>query len=483
MNLFFSQKSVASDRNGKITVRRVASRVKVIVNGYEQGSRYLFELWRQALFRVPSDAGIKQVLVLGLGGGSCLRAIRRRFKDAHVTVVEWDPAMVDIAKSLGSTRSKRPPEIIVGDAAEVVPNMTRKFDVILIDLFTGGDTEPRLASDEMIAGLSRALEPDGYLILNLFKTVALVPAFEKLLSRHGSWRFKHNVVALFRHRGQGRVGEALPAGFLHQMQSPDYLVGGWPATAKNVQLVGKTGCWGMRWHYGPLWIEAYTTDTMPEIDETAPSRMIIWQPITKIGKPAAWHRSWIQMNPQLHGFGDIAGKADYWLNWTDRAQRNRKKWLKDDRYESLEVSVADFSAAYHKTGKLPTMRRDFIKLLERRVDHHGQNVHVFASRDKVTKEIISGLAVLDLPDVSQSMHLIAFILPKYEKTAVGTGLIDHWYAHCQATGIRFPHFGLVWAPGDPNSWKGYSKFKRQFNLHLLRYPMPLLKFVKQRSKG
>lgn len=481
MNFFFDLKSFPSEKNEKIVVERHFGGTKVFVDGFDQSGGYIAKMWRGALLRVPKDASVKQVLVLGLGIGSCLREIRRRYKGSQITVVEWDPAMVDLAKSLGTLRSKKPPEIIVGDAAEIVPKMSRKFDLVLVDLFNGGKTEPRLASDDMISSLANVLERDGYLLLNQFKTVALIPAFEKFLTRHDAWHYRYNALGLFRHDGQGRVGEPLPKGFLHQMQSPDYLVGGWPATAKNVQLVGKSGCWGMRWHYGPLWIEAYNTDTVPEIDKTAPSRMVIWQPFTKVGKPAGWHRSWIQMNPQLHAFGDIEGKAEYWLDWTDRAQRNRKKWLKDDRYESVEVSVADFAAAYHRTGKLPSMRKDFIKLLERRVEHHGQNVHVFASRDKVTKEIISGLAVLDLPDVSQSMHLIAFILPKYEKTAVGTGLIDHWYAHCRAAGIRFPHFGLLWAPGDPNSWKGYSAFKRQFNLHLLRYPMPLLKFVKQRT--
>ncbi len=483
MSPLFSQTEVASEKNGTILVRRLGTDTKVIVGDYEQGGAYLTNLWRQALQRIPEEATIRQVLVLGLGGGRCLREIRRRFKKAHVTVVEWDQAMVDIAKSTGALRSKNPPEVIVGDAAEVVPKMTRKFDLVLIDLFTGGNTEPRLASDEMIAGLSRVLEPDGYLILNLFKTVALVPAFEKFLSRHASWHYKYNVLALFRHNGQGRVGEPVPEGFVHQMQSPDYLLGGWPADAKNTELVGKPGCWGMRWHYGPAWIEAYTSDVQPEIDASAHSRMVIWQPITKLGKPAGWHHSWIQMNSQLHGFADIAGKTEHWKEWTDHARRQRKKWLKDDRYETADVSFADFAAAYNKTGKLPTMRKDFLKLLARRMDRHGQNVRLFASRDKVTKEIISGLAVCDLPDVSVSMHLIAFILPKFEKTGVGTGLIDHWYAHCRSAGIRFPHFGLLWAPGDPNSWKGYSKFKRQFNLHLLRYPMPLLKFVKQRSKG
>ncbi len=482
MDITISERQTTSEKNGTISVRRgVRGGLHVYVNGYQQSGAHLAELWRRSMWHVPESHPVKQVLLLGLGGGSCVRDVHARFPDAHVTVVEWDPAMVEIAKASKLFRSKRAPEVILGDACEVVPRMNRRFDLVLIDLFTGGDTEPRLASPEMLDALAAVLEPDGYLLLNVYKTVSLIPAFETRLSRHEVVPFKTDLVAVFRHPGQGRVGDPVPEGFVHPMQSPDYLAGGWEPGADNVTMVGKPGCLGMRWHYGPIWIEAYTTDVQPEIDRTARTRMVIWQPMSKLGKPAGWHRSWIQMNPQQHGFADLRGKTEYWKDWTGHAQRHRKKWLADARYEIVEVPLDAFAAAYHKTGKLPTIRKDFIRMVDRRIRCHGENVHLFAARDVATGEIISGLGVVDVPDASVSMHLVAFIHPKFEKTSVGTGLIDRWFAHCQETGIRFPHFGLVWAPGDPGSWKGYSKFKRQFNLHLLRYPMPLIRFVRQRK--
>jgi precorrin-6B methylase 2 len=483
MNLFFRTTTVESQRNGKITVLFSPSEgPTVLVDGYQQSGRHLADVWRRSLWHVPEEHPVKQVLLLGLGSGSSMRVIKNRFPDAHVTAVEWDPAMVELAKNLKRYPARQAPEIILGDACEVVPKLNRRFDVILIDLFRGGDTEPRLASDAMIAALSRALEPDGYLILNIFRTVSLIPAFERHLSRHATLFFKRDTLALFRHYGQGRVGDPLPEGYVHPTQSPLYLIGGWEPKAANMEPVGQAGCLGMRWHYGPIWIESYTSDLPPEIDPGAPSRMVIWQPLTKTGRPAHWHRSWIQMNPQQHGFADIRGKLEYWRDWTDHAQRHRKRWLKDDRFEIVEVTLPEFAAAYHRSGKLRTMRKDFIRLLERRLHWHGTAVHMFAARNILTQEIIAGLGVVDLPDVSHSMHLVAFIHPKFEKTSVGTGLIDHWFQHCQAAGIRFPHFGLVWTPGDPRGWKGYSKFKRQFNLHLLLYPRPLIRFVRRRSK-
>lgn len=448
--------------------------------GRGPSERELRTVWKQAMWRVPETRGIGQALLIG-GGTAALAEAYKRFPNAHMLVIGWDPSAVERAKARHPWPRKRAPEFVPGDAKETLAGLNRTFDLILIDLSQTGETHLDLADEATIADVAKRLDPEGFLILNLSRGVALIPAFEKRLSRHAAWQHRYDTMALFRHYGRGRVGDPVPEGFIHQMQSPTYLLGGWEPDAKNAELVGKPGCYGMRWHYGPLWMEAYTSDVQPELDETAHGRMVIWQPITKTGKPAGWHRSWIQMNPQQHGFVDLKDKPEYWKDWTDHAQRHRKKWLKDDRYEIVEVPLKDFAAAYHKTGKLPMLRRDFLRLVERRLVRHGSDVHLFGARDKATGEIISGLATCDLPDTSHSMHVVAFIHPKFEKTSVGTGIIDHWFAHCRARGIRFPHFGLLWAPGDPNGWKGYSKFKRQFNPHLILYPRPLIKFLRQRK--
>ncbi len=271
--------------------------------------------------------------------------------------------------------------------------------------------------------------------------------------------------------------QPVPDGFAHPMQSADFLQGSWPVDVKNAELVGKPGCLGMRWHYGPVWFEAYTTDSEPEIELTAHSRMVIWQPLSNRTRPSGWRRSWIQMNPRQHGFADIAQKPEYWKDWASHAERHRRRWLKNERYEIVEVLFTEFSESFHRSGKHPKLRGMFLERLKWRIAQNSTSIHLFAARDKQTKEIFAGLAVCDLPDVSCSVHLTAFIHPDFEKTSVGTGLIDHWFRHCQAVGIRFPFFGIVWAPGDPADWKGYSNFKRQFNLYLLLYPYPNIRFV------
>jgi hypothetical protein len=46
-----------------------------------------------------------------------------------------------------------------------------------------------------------------------------------------------------------------------------------------------------------------------------------------------------------------------------------------------------------------------------------------------------------------------------------------------ALGLRVLDFGVFWAPGDPKSWMGFSQFKAQFNIHFIRYPLALARWV------
>ena len=98
MDITISERQTTSEKNGTISVRRgVRGGLHVYVNGYQQSGAHLAELWRRSMWHVPESHPVKQVLLLGLGGGSCVRDVHARFPDAHGTVVEWDPAMGESA--------------------------------------------------------------------------------------------------------------------------------------------------------------------------------------------------------------------------------------------------------------------------------------------------------------------------------------------------------------------------------------------------
>jgi hypothetical protein len=82
---------------------------------------------------------------------------------------------------------------------------------------------------------------------------------------------------------------------------------------------------------------------------------------------------------------------------------------------------------------------------------------------------------VNYPDVGHSRHTLSFISSEARHTSLGYGLIDTWYQRALSQGIAWLDFGLVWKPGDPSEWRGYSRFKRQFHLHLHRAPRSLIR--------
>ena len=85
-------------------------------------------------------SAVKKVLVLGGGDGLAVREILKCGDVAAVTLVELDPAMIDLAKKNSSLRrlngdSLRDPRVsvVVGDAYAYLIDNKKKYDVIIAD--------------------------------------------------------------------------------------------------------------------------------------------------------------------------------------------------------------------------------------------------------------------------------------------------------------------------------------------------------------
>jgi len=201
MHRLFSYRSVQSEKNGKIEILHWLCRTFVMVDDCYQSGPYLKAMWQNAIRRLPAKECVKRVLLLGLGAGSAINPIYSHFPTATITVIEWDPAMVEISQQLKLYNHNIHLEILVGDAVQVLTELNREFDVILIDLYKGSAPEPRLSSSEMIASIRGVTTTSGNIILNAFMNKELLGTFAQHLELVSSWRFRSNHLALF-HIGQ-----------------------------------------------------------------------------------------------------------------------------------------------------------------------------------------------------------------------------------------------------------------------------------------
>lgn len=149
---------VVSDRNG---VRYL------FLNGVQQGSMIgdvSYAKYAYGLERLATVKGVpKTVLIWGLGPGVYARAMAEA--GSEVTVIEIDPMSEKVAREyFGLPASVK---VIIGDARTETSRLTEKYDVIVLDAFSGDSPPFHLLTREAFADLKKRLAPDGLVVANI----------------------------------------------------------------------------------------------------------------------------------------------------------------------------------------------------------------------------------------------------------------------------------------------------------------------------
>lgn len=468
MRWFREQLTIPSEKNGQIIATRSWGTWTIRVGGYDETTPYLRDMWRKAFTMLPRDFRPKKILMLGLGAGGEVGSAQEYFPKAHITVIEWDEAMIALAKRCALFVFNDSLLIKTGDARALLPTLTDTFDLILVDLFTGPAVSPLVTEETFAAELQKRITPNGHMLVNIFRSPQALRSLDAYFGRQKLWRYKYNRMAFYRPHGCGTIGDPLPAGFTLHKQSPLYI-----RHSEFLELVGVPGAYGTKRTWGTYASETYTTDVEPTLAPHRGIRLITWQPITRTDRPRGWFRLG-QPTIKMTGFTQIIHPETYWTSWTNHAKRHRSAWLKNPLYTIERIDSDSFIRAYKQESHLTLMKHPFARVVAHNARHHGDRLVCFGAKD-AHGSIVAGLAVLDLPDVSTSNHTISFIAKRARHTSVGTGLIDEWFRHCIRTGIHTLNFGTFAIETDPASWRGFTQFKGQFGTRYIRYPKPLYK--------
>jgi len=177
--------------NGWITVTKSGT---VWVDGIKQTSERYDELWADAFVHANllKECDVTKVLMLGLAGGGALKAIYEAYPGSHVTAVEIDPVMVEIAQELQLQKPHPFPAVIVGDAKEVLQTLPEMFDVILIDIFKGIVPSLHIDDDTFWQLVSAHLNQGGVAVLNVAIETTRLYTAEKHFRQFGAWQYDTN---------------------------------------------------------------------------------------------------------------------------------------------------------------------------------------------------------------------------------------------------------------------------------------------------
>ena len=111
----------------------------------------------------------QEVLMIGLGGGSLAKFLRKQRPQTRITAVEIDPRVIAAAR----VHFELPPDddtlsVIEADGALYVRQHPGSADIILLDGFDAGNQVEALATQTFYAACRRALRPGGVLVVNLW---------------------------------------------------------------------------------------------------------------------------------------------------------------------------------------------------------------------------------------------------------------------------------------------------------------------------
>jgi spermidine synthase len=126
----------------------------------------------------------RDILMIGLGGGSIARFVHERLPDTRMTAVELNAQVVAAARGMfGLPADDERLAVVVADGADYVPAHPRCCDLLLLDAFEDGVSVAALATADFYAACREALRPGGALVVNF---IAEERHFAKYLARIAS---------------------------------------------------------------------------------------------------------------------------------------------------------------------------------------------------------------------------------------------------------------------------------------------------------
>lgn len=107
--------------------------------GLTQSGGIVETIWKSTLNQIKKDKHvINNCLILGLGGGTLAKLLRKRYPDSFIVGVEIDPVMIEFGKKYLNLDQYNV-DIQIKNANKIRLN---KYDLVIVDIYQG-DTYPK----------------------------------------------------------------------------------------------------------------------------------------------------------------------------------------------------------------------------------------------------------------------------------------------------------------------------------------------------
>lgn len=136
---------------------------------YSYGS--LYRVYVKALERFDiSFSDKKKILMLGMGAGSVIAYLMQKNKNALIDAVEWDEEVIHIAAAYFAIQNNKQLTIYHADAFQFLKSDAKKYDLILIDLFTDTQVPEFCFTTGFFSLLKNCCNPNAEIVFNASMT-------------------------------------------------------------------------------------------------------------------------------------------------------------------------------------------------------------------------------------------------------------------------------------------------------------------------
>ena len=144
-------------------------------DGLTQSGGIVETIWSRTLRKIHhSQSTVHNSLVLGLGGGTVVKLIRKNWPEAKITGVDIDPIMIGLGKKyLGLDEYEV--DIKIGDALAFSEELkvkksaslrVEKFDLVIVDLYNGDQFPKKFETNNYIHLVRLNLTSSGIAVFN-----------------------------------------------------------------------------------------------------------------------------------------------------------------------------------------------------------------------------------------------------------------------------------------------------------------------------
>jgi len=158
---------VNSPISGLIEVKEQLGSYSLYVQGLIQSGGMVKSLWWKAIKKVRPMLTInRQSLILGLGGGNAAHLINKFWPKAKIVGIEIDPEIIKIGKKYFCLDQISNLKIVKADALSWLKSSSKRYSLILVDLYLGGQVSQKSETKEFIKKIQLKLKPQGVAIFN-----------------------------------------------------------------------------------------------------------------------------------------------------------------------------------------------------------------------------------------------------------------------------------------------------------------------------